>query len=181
MSFQSTTATSIWEDLYNVYVPDFVTLNKDHIRKFGVPSSGNKEVDKMMSSNLTFVKIPIIKILEYYDNGVGVQIPERKDMIAIHKTIEKYLEEWREHIRYDINLNRMEYKPLLTGLEKLSKLIFEKAYPKEVVDALIAPKQFGLVNAFAQLKEDKREVVKPDYNGISSLLKPAIRDGRYGR
>lgn len=180
MSFQSATAERIWEDLYNAYVPDFVTMNRDHIRRFGVPSSGNKEIDKMMATNLSFVKIPIIKILEYYDNGVVVQIPAREDMIMIHKTIEKYLEEWREHIRYDINLNRMEHKPLLLGLEKLSKLIFDKAYPREVVDALLAPKQFGLVNALGRLKEDTREVVKPDYNGISSLLKPGIRGGRYG-
>lgn len=177
MSFHSVHADRIWEDLYAVYVPDFVTMNRDYIRKFGVPSSGNKEVDKMMATNLSYVKIPIIKILEYFDNGYEVQIPSRQDMIAIHKHIEDYLSEWRDHIKYDINLNRMEHKGLLIGLERLSKLIYDKAYPKEVLDEPLKPSHFGLASVLAATK--KVEQVKPDYNGISNLLKPAKVTGRY--
>lgn len=180
MSFRSLTATQIWDDLYNAYVPDFVTINRDYIRKFGVPSSGNKDIDKMMSNNLTFVKIPIIKILEHYDNGVVVEIPSRQDMIAIHKAIERYLQEWRDHLTYDINSDKQTHKTLILSLEKLSKLIFEKAYPKEVMDSIINPRSFGILNIKGKQLEDSKEFVKPDYNGISALLKPSIRGGRYG-
>lgn len=179
MSFQSQYADRIWEDLYAVYAPDFVTMNRDYIRKFGVPSSGDKEVDKMMATNLSYVRIPIIRILEYFDNGVDVQIPSRKDLIAIHKHIENYLGEWRDHIKYDINLDRSKNKELLLGLERLSKLIFDKAHPREVMDQILAPKQFGLVNAMQRGREDTREPIKPDYEGIASLLKPAGRAGRF--
>ncbi len=177
MSFHSVYADRIWKDLYSVYVPDFVTMNRDYIRKFGVPSSGNKDIDKMMATNTTFVKIPIIKILEYFENGVEVQIPSRPDMINIHKHIEDYLSEWREHIKYDINLNRMEHKTLLLGLERLSKLIYDKAYPKEVVTSPLSPQAFGLVNALH--KHKPTELSKPDYNGISALLKPSKPAGRF--
>ena len=170
MSFPSQHADRIWEDLYNALIPDFVTMNRDYIRRFGVPSSGNKEIDKMMSSNVTFVKIPIIKILEYFENGIDVQIPSRADMIAIHKNIELYLDEWRKHLVYDINLDRGRHKDLLLSLEKLSKLIFDKAHPKEVVDRTLQSKGFGLQAPMR--KEKEVELVKPDYSGISSLLKP---------
>lgn len=179
MSFQSTFADRIWEDLYAVYAPDFVTMNSDYIRKFGVPSSGNKDVDKMMASNLSYVRIPIIRILEYFENGVEVQIPSRVDMIAIHKAIENYLSEWREHIKYDINLDRGKHKSLLLGLEKLSKRIFDKAYPREVLDEILKPQSFGLPSILSRRNEDSIEPKKPDYQGIGSLLNPKSGNNRF--
>lgn len=176
MAFHSDFAPKIWEDLYNAYVPDFVTMDREYIRRFGVPSSGNRDVDKMMSNSSSFVKIPIIKILEHFENGIDVQIPSRADLIAIHKAIEKYLEEWRQHLKYDINLDRTANKALVLGLEKLSKLIFDKAHPREVMDDILIGKKIGLQPLMA--KPDTRELVKPDYNGLSSLLRPTVR-GRF--
>lgn len=176
MAFQSNYATAIWEDLYNVYIPDFLTMNRDYIRTFGVPSSGNREVDKMMSSNMTFVKIPIIKILEYFDNGIDVQIPSRADMIAMHKCIERYLGEWYNHLKFDINVDRVKHKELLLGLERLSKIIYDKANPREVMDNLIVGKGFGLKSHMDVLKKDDRVFNKPDYKGLSTLLKPSLNN-----
>lgn len=179
MSFHSLYANGIWEDLYDAMVPDFITMDRDYIRKFGVPSSGNRDVDKMMSNNVTFVKIPIIRMLEYFENGVEVQIPSRKDMIAIHKAIENYLGEWREHIRYEINLDRGKHKELLLSLERLSKLIYAKAYPREVIDTLLVNKTIGLASPMDRLRQPAEEMAKPDYSGIGSLLKPSRGGSRY--
>lgn len=179
MAFQSTYAERIWEDLYAVYAPDFVTMNSDYIRKFGVPSSGDKNIDKMMSSNLSYVKIPIIRILEYFENGIEVQIPSRADMIAIHKAIENYLSEWREHIKYDINLDKGKHKVLLLGLEKLSRLIFDKAHPREVLDELVKINTFGIPSKLGLRKEVGNEPVKPDYQGIGSLLNNKTGNNRF--
>lgn len=179
MSFHSLYADRIWEDLYDAMVPDFVTMDREFIRKFGVPSSGNKDVDKMMSSNTTFVKIPIIRILEYFENGIDLQIPARKDMIAIHKAIENYLDEWRDHIRYDINLDKSKHKELLLSLERLSKLIYGKAYPSEVIDTLLVNKTIGLASPMDRLRQPAQEMSKPNYSGIGSLLRPRRGGNRY--
>lgn len=178
MSFHSVHSDRIWEDLYAVYAPDFVTMNREYIRKFGVPSSGYEPVDRMMATNLSYVKIPIIKILEYYENGMEVQIPSRDDMIAIHKHIENYLSEWRDHIRYDINLNKHQHKALLLSLERLSRRIFEKAHPSEVMDKPLTAELFGLANT---IKTDQsQELVKPEYNSISELFRsPTAARGRF--
>ena len=72
MAFYSEHAPRIWDDLYTVMIPDHVTLDPTHLRVFGTYSSGNKDVYKMMANNLTTVKIPIIKMVEYYDNGIVV-------------------------------------------------------------------------------------------------------------
>lgn len=179
MTFQSEHAPRIWDDLYAVYIPDFVTQNADYIRKFGVPSSGDKKIDAMMASNLTFVKIPIIKILEYFDKGIEVQIPQREDMLTIHRNIEKYLDEWRMHMRYDINSSAQQNKQLLLNMEKLSKLIYDKARGREIINSMFTVKKFGLMNPLQAAIEEKKEVTKPDYQGIGELLRPKIKRDRF--
>lgn len=169
--FQSQYADRIWERLYKVYIPDQLTLSPEYIKRFGVHVTGNKDVDEMLTRNTTLVMIPVAKILEYFEDGQQIEIPSREDMIQMHKDIELYLEEWRDHIRRDINSSVNENKQLILSLEKLSKEIYNKAKTKEVINNLFLKEQIGIVNAFDRIAEDSKEHNKPDYSGISSLVR----------
>lgn len=181
MPFPSQFAKHIWDDLYTCLIPDNLTINADYIRKFGVYSTGDKKYDKILENTFTTVKIPIIQILEYYLNGIEIQIPSRDDLIKIHKNIELYLEEWRQHIKYDINLDVTSNKELLIGLEKLSKLIYNKANPREIIDNLFIQKKVnvGLINPLQQHIEETKEIKKPNYEGISKLIKKPKGGSRF--
>lgn len=179
MAFYSQHAPRIWEDLYTALIPDQVTLNPSYVRVFGTYSSGNKDVDRMMEGNLTMVKIPIIKMLEYYDNGITVQIPERENMLEIHRNIEKYLGEWRHHLHNAINSDLVEHKELVLNLEKFSKLIYGKAMPKEVVSNPMLQTQMGLLNPLSRLNLEQEVVSKPDYAGIGQLIRQKTKVSRY--
>lgn len=181
MPFASRYATLIWDNLYICLIPDNITLNPDYIRKFGVYSTGNSKFDKMLENSFTTVKIPIIQMLEYYLQGIEIQIPSRDDLIKIHKDIELYLGEWKEHIKYDINLDINSNKELIVGLEKLSKVIYNKANPREIIDNLFIQKKvnIGLMNPLQQHIEENKEVKKPDYDGISKLIKKPKGGSRF--
>lgn len=174
MSFPSRYSHLIWDTLYRVSVPDQLTQSPEYLRKFGTYVTGNKEVDAMLTRNMTTVMIPVAKILEYYEQGVEIHILNREDMIKIHKDLELYLNEWRERLRIDINLQVSEYKPLILSLEKLSKELYNKAKPAEVIDKLFEKKQFGLVNPIDVIMETKKEQVKPDYQGIGQLVRSKV-------
>ena len=175
MTFPSMHAPRIWDNLYTVFIPDQVTQNPEHIRRFGTYVTQNKQVDKMLEDNLIMVKIPIIQILDYYDRGIEVQIPNREDMITMHKDIELYLGEWKEYLRVSVHgqIDAQNHKDLIMTLEKLSKHIYEKAKPREVIDNLFLSKrvQIGLVNPLVRVEEERKVVDKPDYSGIKQLIK----------
>lgn len=171
MAFLSQYAHLIWERLYTVDIPDTLTLNPDYIRKFGVLVSGDKKIDEALSNLYVTVKIPIIRILEYYLNGIDVRIKRREDLIEIHKNIELYLEEWRAHLTHDVNIDYNEYKDLLNGLEKLSKHIYNKLNTRELISDLFSYKNIGIVNRIKEVEEQTKEIKKPNYEGISSLIK----------
>jgi len=171
MSFPSRYQHLIWNKLYRAMIPDQLTLDPTYIKRFGVHVTGDKKFDKVLSSTFTSVMIPISAILEYFETGIEVQIPSREDLIQIHKDIELYLQEWRDHLQYDINVSVKDNKDLIIALEKLSKHVYNKARPNEVIDRLVTPKAFGIVNPLQRAQEAKKEIVKPDYNGISQLVR----------
>jgi len=176
MAFASQYQHLIWQKLYRVLIPDQYTLDKAYLSRFGTISSGNKKVDEMMSTNFTEVLIPISKILEYYNEGIVIQIPSRDDMVQMHKDIELYLAEWKEHIKYKVNTQVYEYKDLILSLEKLSKYIYNKTKPNEVIDQLFLHKKIGgLISPLQRIHEQSKQVDKPDYEGISELIKNKVR------
>lgn len=178
--FQSEFATRIFDKLYKVNIPDQLTLDKAYLSKFGTHITGDKNVDNMLTTNFTTVMIPIAGILDYYERGIEIQIPSRDDMICMHKDIELYLTEWKEHIKYDINLSIGQNKDLLLSLEKLSKYIYNKAKPSEVIDNLFIHKKIGLINPLQKAIEVRKEVTKPNYEGISQLVKSKTKpQGRF--
>lgn len=180
MSFNSQYQSLIWNKLYTVYIPDQLTLPPQYVKRFGTHVTGDKEIDKMVSNNLTLVMIPVIKILEYYEDGIEIQIPSREDMIQMHKDIELYLQEWREHLRVDINIDVHSNKDLLLSLEKLSRNLYNKAKPRELIDNLLTTKRIGLMNPLQMHVENTKEIVKREYEGISSLVKSKTKpQGRF--
>lgn len=181
MSFASIHAPKIWDRLYNVFVPDIMTQSPDYIKRFGVHVTGDKTIDNRNTYNFTNVKIPVIRIAEYFERGVEVQIPSRDDLIQIHKDIELYLAEWREHMKYDINLSIAENKEMLFSLEKLSKEVYNKAQPREVIDNLFIHKKIGfVVNPLQAAQEERKVVNKPNYDGISQLVRSKTKpQGRF--
>ena len=175
MTFPSQYAPRIWDSIYRVYIPDFDTLDPNYIKRFGVYVTQDKQIDEMIKTNFIMVMIPVIRILEYYNQGVEIQIPSREDMIKMHKDIELYLSEWKEYLRVSIhgNMDAQNHKELITSLEKLSKYIYEKAKPKEVLENLFLKKEnrIGLMNPLLLHVEENKPIEKPDYQGIANLIR----------
>ena len=179
MAFHSKYADRIWKCLYNCRIPDQLTLSRDFIRTRGTFTTDNKQVNQMLKTDLISVMIPVAKILEYFNSGIQVEIPSREDMIKIHKDIELYLKEWENHISYDINMDVNEHKELLLALERLSKHIYEKCHPSEVVENIHTILNIGLVNNMTKLELTNNTQNKPDYSGISQLIKSKTVRTRY--
>lgn len=181
MSFRSEHAKLIWDKLHTVLIPDLLTQQPEYLRIFGNHTTGDKEADTGLSDIFITVMIPVARILEYFEDGIEVQIPSRETMIEIHKDIELYLLEWESRIKYDINLNVEKNKQMILGLERLSKYIYQKAKPNELIDNLFMAKKIGITSPMDMIKDKQQEKVKPDYQGISSLVrsKTAKPTGRF--
>lgn len=170
MPFKSKYDNLIWERLYTARIPNIPTMDTDYIKTRGIHVTNDRNIDKMIKTDKVTVMIPIAKILEYYTEGIEIEILSREDLLSIHKSIELYLDEWKQHLTYDINLDKNQYKELLVSLEKLSKDIYERAKPSEVLSSYTFKSNFGMVNSLQKLNKEQN-IDKPDYQGISEYFK----------
>jgi len=184
--FPSQYASKIWNELYTVLIPDIATLNPDYIKIRGVQILEDRKLNSLRMNEFTTVMLPIIDIMYYFKEGFSIQIPSREDMIKIHKNIELYLEEWKQYIKSSVhgNTDANIYKEIILGLEELSKYIYNKAKPIEVVDNILVKNKvnFGLSNPL-QEKIEKEKIVenKPNYNTIKNLIKRNSKGDSGGR
>lgn len=171
MSFPSQYAPKIWNYLYDVEIPDELTLNPDYVKLFGVTRTGIKEYDTILANQFIHVKIPIIKIVEYFLAGIEVRIKGRDKLIEIYKNVTGYLEEWRAYLRYHINHDEEQYRELLTSLEKFAKYLHDKLGTNELLDQLFIKKSFGIENPLVKKEKalELKDLPKPKYEGLSKL------------
>lgn len=179
--FPSRYAPAIWDQLYRVMIPEHANLDIDYVKTRGVYITGDRQMDKILKGVKKQVMIPIVRIVEYYNEGVPVEIIDRKDMIEIHKNIEGYLQEWREQLQYTLNMGNKIPKEFLLSLERVSKIIYNKAKATEVNENIISGLNFGLKSSLNEIenKEKVADLPKPDYEGITDLVKTKTRLSRY--
>lgn len=174
-NFDSHYAHKLSDNLYLCYVPDEATLDVDYIRTFGVPSTGFKDADEQLSSRKAKVMLNVSSILTYFMDGIDITIPNDDDIIEMHKNITGYLDEWREHLRTDINIRVTEYSEFLRGLEELNEALYGMIESDEYKE-LTEPKPEFYVPSF-RLDRPKEEDVKiPSYRDKYDTMINVIRD-----
>ncbi len=176
MSFASKHSDKLWNTIYTVRIPEHSTMNSDFIRKFGVRLTGDKAVDKARHNAFTTAMITVIKMLEYYTEGIEIAIVNRDDMVTIHRDIESYLEEWRSYLAHGMNVNMENHKKLIYDLERFSMDLYDRCKIVEIVIPAKAPKGFNLLSSDIMTPESKQQPTsKPDYDKITDLVRKKIR------
>lgn len=184
MLFPSLVADKIWGNhLYHVLIPDKLTLDRTYLSVFGTYSTGDRDLDKDLENLFTEVKVDIATIADYYSKGITIQIPSRDDMISIHRVIDEYLTEWREHERTDVNFHiPKDIRKMLTNFDSLSKHIYEKLNVSETIYSAFGMKQpsFGIQTDFTKLQKSKSlPEAKPDFKSINDILRGNTRNKRF--
>ena len=172
MPFQSQYADRIWNEPFEVSIPDVLTMNRDYIRKFGVHVTGKKDIDSKITKNFTNVMIPIIKIAEYFDDGIEVRIHGRENLVKIFNLLNGYLDEWANYAKYSINASIDSNRELLAVLDKLTKIIYNKLDSTEYYVSIKPSITFGLTSPLGKKEEISK---KPNYIDLEILKnKPDI-------
>lgn len=90
---------AIWEGLYYMRVPWLATQSTEEIRRFGVPTTGNKLTDIQMYNNPVTVMITINDMVEYFRKGVSITFVDARQTREVYDIVNNYLMAWRDHLQ----------------------------------------------------------------------------------
>lgn len=114
----------IWTDLFLVRMAYRDTLGEDHIREFGMPTTGVAELDKEIRNEKITCMITIDAMAEHFRAGRVVVVARYADLEVIYDIIDRYLECWAKLLHGALNLGDAPIDDLLL-LDAMAAQLYE--------------------------------------------------------
>lgn len=133
------TSYYIFNSKFLCRVPYIATRSVDHIRHFGMPSTGYKELDKGTESELVTFYLSIAQMAEYFKKGTVVRILKNDDIVRIYEIISEHLNAWKLELSKRLNIGDAPVEDLIV-LDQLANAVYVHArhqFTREIVDSLL--------------------------------------------
>lgn len=118
---EKSAAYKIFHYYYKVYIAQHFMYSSDYIKAFGIPTSGDKDIDKTLANSKTLVQLTIAQMADKLDMGASMSLEDPKISVEIYDTIRQHLLDWDNHVRNSL----ASVDPPLEDLQKLDKLAAE--------------------------------------------------------
>ena len=147
---EHTAAYRIFHYYYKAYIPQHALYSQDFLETFGVPVSGDRQVDRELANTKTLAQLTIAEMAEKLDEGVPVTLEDPKKSVEIYKTLREHLNNWFTTVSNPVGSNA----PPVEDLRRLDNLAGEvykiaRHYMKE------APSDSSLFRRLDQLGSNR--------------------------
>jgi len=120
------TAVYVFEHLFLCRIPNLESMSADYIRHFGMPTTGDKQLDRDLSMQDITTMLPISKMAEYHSTGVAIKIVNRGDVKDIYDIVTLHLGKWKKHLEVSYNLGEAPLDDLMT-LDNFATAVYNEA------------------------------------------------------
>lgn len=148
---QRDTSWYIFNQKFRCSVPYIDMRSADHIRLFGTPTSGVKEIDLEASRERVETYLSINQMVEYYRRGALVGVKRVADTKVIYERIMDHLNAWKNQLQYGLNNADAPIDDLLL-LDQFANAVYAHAkhhFKEEITDSLIL-RQFANVLPYSR-------------------------------
>jgi len=168
--------TDIWDYLYKVRVPYLSTMSEEYIRQFGVPSSGDKKIDKEQMNQLITTYMTIEKMVSLFKEGVPIRLVEPDSPKRIYESTSKYLDYCRNMLERQINISDAPLEDLL-AMDLFANSVYEHAKYHMVASSHTSVLAMAL-NRYSgfKLKNDRLSLLPSSQNDTSSINPSVVSD-----
>lgn len=122
----SNTIALIFEERFLVKVPYIDTCSDDYLKIFGTPTTGDKDIDKVVNSEWVDVCIPICDMVDYYRKGVNIKVTRPGDVKKIYDNISAHLSKWANNLDYGLNIGNAPIQDLI-DLDRFANIVYAHA------------------------------------------------------
>ena len=109
---EHTAAFKIFHYIFICQMSAMHLYSDEELEHYGSISSGDREFDKAMATDLTTVQLTISRIAELSDEGVPVILTNPEDSARIYKIIQEHLDDWDRNSRTNLNLGNVPVEDL---------------------------------------------------------------------
>lgn len=165
----------IFQHVFFCRIPELQSRSAEHIRYWGVPTTGNKDVDNELKKEMLDTFLPIAKMAEYFKDGVPLYIPKQEDVKFIYECVTYHLHTWRKQIEFGLNLGQAPIDDLIL-LDEFANSVYSHAkyqFTREIANSLFAQHLSSTTKSNRGTFFKKKVVAEeePDENGAVTINK----------
>lgn len=92
---EHTAAFRIFHYYYKCWLPQHHLYDRSFMETFGLPTSGNREVDRELANSETLCQLTMAEMAEHLSNGANLTLETPKDSVVIYRTLREHLMDWK--------------------------------------------------------------------------------------
>lgn len=146
---EHTSAYKIFHYYYQCQIPQHYLYSQEYMEVFGLPTTGQSDVDRELSQSMVPAQLTIAQMAEYLDEGASIVLIDPYEAATIYGIVNDHLENWRVHT---VGFGGLEV-PMedLRKLDALAKEVFKvgRAY-------LPQPEKEDPINRFFDTMDSRR-------------------------
>lgn len=122
----SDTTALIFEERFLVKVPYIDSCSDDYLKIFGTPTTGDRDIDKVVNAAWIDICIPICDMVEYYRKGVNIKVTQPSDVKKIYDNISAHLTRWANNLGRGLNVGNAPIQDLI-DLDRFANVVYVHA------------------------------------------------------
>ncbi len=101
---QHTTEYKLKNYKFSFSIPALHFYSAEYQKEFGVTSSGDKGIDRMMMDSMVGSRDTILEMAKLYDKDVTIRLDDPKDSVRIYEIVKEHLDNWNRAAQTEHNL-----------------------------------------------------------------------------
>lgn len=92
---------------YQVYIAPIHLYSEEYLKRFGVPATGDKEIDREYMHTPILVYMTAVDMVVHFSNGVDLTLRDPKDSVEIYEHLTEHLGRWEtvlERVKHPIDV-----------------------------------------------------------------------------
>lgn len=116
----------IWGRVWLTKVPRIARYGTAYLERYGLPTSGNLNVDRELMRQPTHCYITIAQMVEHYHEHTTISIVKRDDTKAIYEICQDYTFDWAKRIQNTVFNHNVPFEDLVQ-LDEFAEAVYQYA------------------------------------------------------
>lgn len=116
----------IWGRVWYCRVPRIARYGTAYLERYGLPTSGNQNVDRELMKQQAPVYISIAQMVEYYHEHTMVSIIKRDDTKAIYEICQDYTFNWAKRVQNTVFNHNVPFEDLVQ-IDEFAEAVYQYA------------------------------------------------------
>lgn len=183
----NTPAFRIFNYYYECTIPQNHLYDADYVKTFGMPTSGDPEVDREMARSRVPVNLTIAQMATHLDNGAAITLINQEKSVEIYETIVEHLNDWKKKVSQSLTMSEVpskdleELDALAAEVYKIARGYMEKNIHDDPFARLVTRQGYSNPKRQEALPEEETSLPEQHSRISDSINKDTFKRGRTWR